>query len=668
MTTNKGLARRGNLSRPIIQLIAVGTMIVLSVSACALGQTPQHLSPEQCEPRATNGGHLFYAENITYTDSSPLAWRTAAPGEVGLDPARLEAAAVEAGLSDTVASLLVIRHGKLVFERYFNGSDASRANNVHSLSKSILSTVTGIAIAEGLIELDTPLADVLPADLIGANGDLTVRDLLTMSSGLDLQFEIENDSIAAWETERRSFVEAALETRRVAAPGEVFEYLNSLTQVLSAVIAEATGRTTCDFASERLLTPLGIDVEHWHVDPGGYYAGGHSLFLTPREVARFGQLVLRGGVWDGERLVPAEWLTESLEMVWDLGCRPESTGYGYLWWLNEIGGYRVWTASGAGGQELHIVPDLDLVLVMTHTTAGDPAAFEVVPSLALLQRYVIPAVADAAPRKGVSECARPGRVAAVNSDGSGRSVLLDTAVPLAPWSWSPDGSHIALHTNQDLNYEIYTMAADGSNLRRLTRDFAADLMPAWSPDGMTIVFARGEPASSDLYRMDAGGSNVTRLTDMTGYEHSPTWSPDGLSLAFIAGDGRLNAFGASGALWVMAANGSEPRQLLEGSLGAPAWSPDGKRIVFESRDKDVSRIKVIALDSGAVADLGPGTLPRWSPDGSELVFASSRNGDLDLFVMDADGANARQLTTGPAVDTLPLWSLDGERIVYVSFY
>ncbi len=648
-------------------LAVVWAMVALPVSACTQGRPPQLPPPDRCAPQLSGDQHLFFAENITYVDPSPLAWQTSEPGEVDLDAARLQTAAVEAGLSETVASLLVIRHGKLVFERYFNGSDASHANNVHSLSKSILSVLSGIAISEGLIELDMPIADILPLDLIGANGDLTVRHLLTMSSGLDIEFERENDSIAIWESEKRSFVRAALESRRMAAPGDVFEYLNTLTQVLSAVIAEASGGSTCDFAYERLFAPLDIDVDHWHVDPDGYHAGGHSMFLTPREIARFGQLVLQGGVWESKQVVPAAWLAESLAETWDLGCRPERVSYGYLWWLYELDGHQVWTASGSGGQELHIVPDLDLVLVLTHATDRDPADFEVVPSLDLLRRFVFPAVAGAAHQDGMSECSQQGHIVQIRPDGSGRTVILDATTSIAPWSWSPDGARIAVHTNRELNDEVYTMAADGSDFRRLTRDFAPDTMPAWSPDGTAIVFARGAPANSDLYRMDADGSNATQLTDLEGYEHSPTWSPDGESIAFVRGEGNPRVFGESGALWVMGADGSDPRLLLDQPIGAPSWSPDERWIAFESRDEDMTRIRVFDLDNGLVIDLGPGTLPRWSPDGAKLVFASSRTGNLDLFIMDADGANVTQLTTGSEIDTLPSWSPDGKTILYVSF-
>jgi len=199
---------------------------------------------------------------------------------------------------------------------------------VHSLSKSILSTIAGIAISEDLLELDRPIGEVLPPDLTGTNGDLTVRNLLTMAAGMrDDEMGYDWESIE--DEVDPSFVRAALERTRIAAPGEVFAYDTGMTQVLAAVIAESAGASLCAYATERLFAPLGIDADHWHVDPDGYHAGGHSMFLTPREVARFGQLVLRDGAWEGEQLVPPEWLAESLAGTWDLGCRPERVRYGY---------------------------------------------------------------------------------------------------------------------------------------------------------------------------------------------------------------------------------------------------------------------------------------------------------------------------------------------------
>ena len=365
---------------------------------------------------------------------------------MGLDESLLDAAADNAALSADVRSLLVVRHGKLVFERYFNGSDAGEANTIASASKSILSVATGMAIDEGLLELDSRIDAFLPPDLVGAHGDLTIENLLTMSGGLamseDPQYvaDIGPSDLPG----EPSFIRAVLKRDSVAPAGTEFAYSTGLTQVLAAVLTKATGKSLCAFVADRLLGPLGIDVEKWWVEPDGYFAGGHSVFITPRELARFGQLVLQHGSWDGEPLVPAAWLDRSLAERWDLGCRPglgAHQGYGFLWWLYDPDGYQVWNASGYGGQELWIAPDLDLLIVVTHDASrvGQPDHHEIAPG-AVARAAIFPTTeAPRPPRCPSFEL----RAYTMRPDGSGRSAVADWPVGGVATSWSGDGSRLA---------------------------------------------------------------------------------------------------------------------------------------------------------------------------------------------------------------------------------
>jgi len=373
---------------------AVAWLLILGVMACSRPPSPR--PQESVGPSVTAGpmvtsdkaatdceafeadpsGSFYTPTDVSFQDAVQPAWPIGTPTEVGLDEELLAAAADNAALSPVVQSMVVVRHGKLVFERYFNGSDAGEANAVASMSKSILSVVTGIAIDEGLLDLDSRIDEFLPSHLVGGHGDLTVENLLTMSGGLRLN-EPEWDYDPA-----DSFVRAALARPAIAAAGSEFAYSTGLTQVLAAVVTEAAGMSLCAYASTRLLGELGIDVERWWVEPGGYDSGGHSLFITPREIARLGQLVLEDGRWNGRQLVPKPWLDLTLAERWDLGCRgvrPVHFGYGYLWWPLDVDGHLVWQASGYGSQQLWIVPAMDLLLVVTHDAAsvGDPARQEV---------------------------------------------------------------------------------------------------------------------------------------------------------------------------------------------------------------------------------------------------------------------------------------------------
>ena len=658
---------------------AVAWLLILGVMACSRPPSPR--PQESVGPSVTAGpmvtsdkaatdceafeadpsGSFYTPTDVSFQDAVQPAWPIGTPTEVGLDEELLAAAADNAALSPVVQSMVVVRHGKLVFERYFNGSDAGEANNVASVSKSILSLVTGIAVDEGLLDLDSRIDEFLPSHLVGGHGDLTVENLLTMSGGLRLN-EPEWDYDPA-----DSFVRAALARPAIAAAGSEFAYSTGLTQVLAAVVTEAAGMSLCAYASTRLLGELGIDVERWWVEPGGYDSGGHSLFITPREIARLGQLVLEDGRWNGRQLVPKPWLDLTLAERWDLGCRgvrPVHFGYGYLWWPLDVDGHLVWQASGYGSQQLWIVPAMDLLLVVTHDAAsvGDPARQEV-NDYALARAAIL----SAAPAEHPPTC--PARTLAgttIRPDGTDRAALPGWPTNGLPWSWSADGSRIALGLSElDLNGEIYTARSDGTGLVRLSRDLAFDNLPAWSPDGTRIAFVRGGPASSDLYLVGPDGSGLSQLTDFDGFESAPTWSPDGQRIAFVWGHSEARGFGESAPLWVMAADGSDRTELLGRDVGYPSWSPDGRSIALEIRGDPV-RIGILDVETGALAELRPGFAPRWSPDGRRIVFVGEANSSTDIFTMDPDGGKATQLTDDGAFDTFPIWSPDGKTILFLS--
>ncbi len=620
----------------------------------------------ECATFGPDPSDSFYALEASYTDPTLLEWEVGDPADVGLDQNLLEEAAANVALSRDVASMLVIRNGKLVFERYFNGSEAGEANNVQSLSKSILSLVTGIAVTEGALDVDSTIGSILPTDLVGQHGELTVENLLTMSGGLKLDArygEYWYDDTPSDQPGQPSFVKEVLKRPSVAAAGTEMAYSTGLTQVLAAVLTEATGRSLCAYAGDRLLGPLGVDVEKWWMEPGGYFSGGHSLFLTPREIARVGQLVLQDGRWGDEQLVPVSWLDRSLTERWDLGCLrvlPFHQGYGFLWWLYGVNGHEVWNASGNGGQELVIVDDMDLVVVLTHYGHSGEGHQQVRP-MPLLQRYFLDplesAAADACPQNRFATYS-------IRPDGSGRSWITPWPEGALPTSWSADGTRLAVQADLDLNSEIYSVAPDGSDLQRLTHDFEFDGLPAWSPDSSSVVFARGEPASSDLYRVGAGGTDLLQLTDFDGYEHSPTYSPAGDRIAFVWGREDVNHFGADGRLWAVGTDGSDPKMLLDLNVGYPAWSPAGRLIALELRD--TKQIGILDTATGAVTELVEGFVPKWSPDGTRLTFIADHGHGLDVFVINSDGTNLVQLTDDPDFDTFPIWSPDGDSILFLS--
>jgi CubicO group peptidase (beta-lactamase class C family) len=343
-----------------------------------------------CEAIFDRPGHgeTFYEDNPTYIDDRELGeWRLSTPGELGIDDDALEAGAAELAQSPALLSLLVVRDDALVFERYYNGSDASHSNNIHSASKSILSALFGIALDDGAIDsLDAPLADYLP-EYIAAGSDkaaITLRHVLTMSSGLAWT---EDDTEYSVIEASDDWVGAILGQSLIGKPGAGFNYSSGMSHVLSAVLTRATGSSTCAYAHEKLLGPLGITAEHWGRDPDGVFSGGYNLYMTPRELARFGLLSLRGGDWEGTQLVPTAWVQQSIQPQL---AADDGYGYGYYWWLLSGGDQDIAIAWGHGGQFVYLVPALDLMVVMTADTASDHAELD---GETFLFDHLLPAVA-----------------------------------------------------------------------------------------------------------------------------------------------------------------------------------------------------------------------------------------------------------------------------------
>lgn len=298
------------------------------------------------------------------------------PGEgatrASFDQDRLDRALARAEELTPVSSLLVQQHGEMVVERYYRGMRADRTTNMKSVSKTLLSPLIGIAIEDGLIEgPDEPLSRLLPeywsrlegADAVDARKrDLTLHHVLSMTTGIQ---STSFGNYGAW-VSSRDWVWDQLRRPIVCRPG-CFEYSTGNTHLLSAILTERSGMNLRAYALEKFFRPLGIPLPQWDRDPQGRYLGGNNMALRPLDLLRFGEVFLADGVWEGERLVPADWISRS----W----RPNATSpwnghqYGYLWWSDRWGGRDAFFAWGYGGQYLVIVPSLELVAVVTSSLA-----------------------------------------------------------------------------------------------------------------------------------------------------------------------------------------------------------------------------------------------------------------------------------------------------------
>lgn len=302
--------------------------------------------------------------------SAAPARTAAAPRANPADTVLLAQALDRAAQLPRLRGILVSQGGEVVLERWYRGAGLDRATNVKSASKSVLSVLVGIAIAEGHIRgVDQPISDFFPdyfarADVDPRKRRITVGNLLSMQSGLE---STSFNEYGAW-VSSGNWVRAALDQPVVAEPGGPMLYSTGSTHLLSAILTRATGRSTWQYANEKLGEPLGFRIRPWQRDPQGIYFGGNDMYLTPRQMLRFGQMYLDGGMYGGRQIVPRAWVQESV--------RPRTSspynghGYGLGWWSRDSGGRRVFFAWGYGGQYVFVVPDLQLVAVFISESEG----------------------------------------------------------------------------------------------------------------------------------------------------------------------------------------------------------------------------------------------------------------------------------------------------------
>jgi CubicO group peptidase (beta-lactamase class C family) len=293
-------------------------------------------------------------------------------------------------------SLLVSWRGELILERYYNGRKPTSLANIKSASKSVVSTLVGIAIDEGRIRtVKEPISSYFPELLAGPNNSekrkITIEDLLTMQSGLETT---SNRNYGAWVLSG-NWVRHALNRPLIAEPGKLMVYSTGNTHLLSAILTKATGKTTWQFAQEKFAKPLGFSLPQWPRDPQGIYFGGNDMLMTPRQMIAFGELYLRRGRVADRQIVSRNWVDASLT------ARAQSTReadrqYGYGWWIRQLGGYRTYYAWGYGGQFIFVVPQLELVVVTTSSSeVSNERRSHIRTIYDLVESYVIPRVGGA---------------------------------------------------------------------------------------------------------------------------------------------------------------------------------------------------------------------------------------------------------------------------------
>ena len=314
---------------------------------------------------------------LDVVDHTPLSgddWKVSTPAEQGLDPMLVAELYFNAAKLSKLYGLLVIRNGYLIAEGYFNEGSIDQKALLQSVTKSYTSALVGIALDQGrLSSVNQKMMDFFPelADQISdpRKEQITIQDMLQMRAG----YPWEDSSAELFEILYSGFRPSHLaEIPLVRDPGTDFEYSNLTTHLLATIVARACETDLKSYAEENLFSPIGVEVgDGWPRDWEGYYIGHGGLRFTARDAAKFGLLYLNDGLFEGNRIVSADWVHDSLqtysEDVWSyrVGRNFRDVGYGYQWWSARAGGHDFNLAWGHGGQLIFLLDEFDMVIVVT---------------------------------------------------------------------------------------------------------------------------------------------------------------------------------------------------------------------------------------------------------------------------------------------------------------
>lgn len=294
-------------------------------------------------------------------------WRSATPEQQGIDSNKLADALDHIRKKNiNIHSLLIIRNGYVVLDAYFHPYRETDVHDIASVTKTLTSTLVGIAIEQGKIKSVQESALTFFPERSISNRDarkerITIEHLLTMTSGLDCRNKLGEQTLDEMK-QSADWVQFMLNLAVVEEPGSKYLYCSGGTHLLSGIIAQATGMSELEFARRSLFEPLGIKDATWPTDSQGVNHGWGDLQLHPRDLAKIGYLWLNKGNWDGKRIVSANWVTESVRVH---TITKLDSDYGYGWWVLSRASPLRYEAVGRGGQRVTVVPAKNLVVVFT---------------------------------------------------------------------------------------------------------------------------------------------------------------------------------------------------------------------------------------------------------------------------------------------------------------
>jgi CubicO group peptidase (beta-lactamase class C family) len=373
------------------RLITLALLLIIFVYSCEKESSYQPFPSSNFISNGSYSGDYWPTEG----------WRTCRPEEVGMDSDKLKEVNEEIllllKLHVDINSVLIVKNGYIVAEQYYSddyGIDS--LHSVYSCTKSFTSALLGIAIDQQYIsDVNALVTGFFPEyeieNLTEDKQQITLNHMLTMSAGLEWYemeylYEDERNTYRQWvsSADRVKFV---LDRPMVAIPGEEYSYNTGISQVLSAIIKKSTGIRTDSFALKKIFEPLGIKRYYWPIDMNGVASGGNGLRLMPRDMAKFGYLYLKNGMWNGSQIVPQEWVEVSQKKLIKMKYIPDYY-YGYHWWVSNENSY---SAVGYGGQWITIFPEYDLVIVFTNQFT-DGNNFQWSTAERLVKSYIIPSI------------------------------------------------------------------------------------------------------------------------------------------------------------------------------------------------------------------------------------------------------------------------------------
>jgi CubicO group peptidase (beta-lactamase class C family) len=343
---------------------------------------------------------------------------------------------------DAMHSFMLLRHGHVVAEGWWSPYDAATPHMLYSLSKSFTSTAVGLAIAEAKLSLDDQVLKFFPEDAPAEPSAnlraMRVRDLLRMNTGHQTEAQLwpwgdQPDTATSGEPWTKTFLAHPVPFK----PGTHFLYNSPGTYMLSALVQQVTGMTVLEYLRPRLFEPLGIEHPIWLTSPQGITLGSIGLLVRTEDIARFGQLYLQNGVWNGRQLIPAAWVAAATAMQTSNGSSPQSDwdqGYGYQFWRSRHNSYR---GDGAFGQYCLVLPEVDAVVVITSGVRDMQAVMN------LVWETLLPAMrANALPEDAAARRRLDARLAGLTLRPPSGNPSGPLAAPVSSrWYGFPDNAH-----------------------------------------------------------------------------------------------------------------------------------------------------------------------------------------------------------------------------------